>query len=567
MMMRIISLFFGFLFAGNCIAGSWVGSVADKAKGYYNNWVYGVESAGEYDFKACQKYAGGEEEESEYFAMCREGKLVDEPEMEKLASASNAIAVETLKSDFLDRLQSEVLRDVKKNYRELSALRQCLEKDLDSERCRKQKHGLLAGIRRDLPKLRALAAQKDMPGKIYSPTKPKRYDSSIEHSVSKVRPKELSAREESFMAKHTEELEENFRAKIIEEQGDEHNLAGCLEFRSCPSKEPIIDSHTTKMFERQNKKYAQAYNELASANPMLTLLKVRGDESEEEIFKDVERSLEFLSEKTQNAIADIENMEGDDRIDLMALGKGVEERLQKLDSRVYCDVAQDLKNEMEFDELKTDLLVGAGALLGGGVCAFTGGAGCVLAVAATAVGSEAVNLGLAQQRLGKSQNYFYSGQGDAQKVEQRKSEKALSMYLAPLALVGSGVGNGLKTVGRKIGSESAETASAAASASLPKTASRAVESAGRSRRLDDTQRRLIDDIEKELGGEKDRILAAVNPGNKFNLSKGDQTYLAGVVSLLKKKVKKENPDLSAKEIDELVENRARRLVNKCQEGK
>lgn len=499
----------------------------DFISSFFESRKYALDGGEESRYEFCQSKYGSQknsdDEEAYYVSCAKDGALKTSAEIEKLNGQVQSISVGMLEDDFLSGLKKNLLSTLKEREVELAQLIACIEtkeKTGEKSQCAEKLNGLVHGVRSDLPKARLLLAQMNMPGKIYSPTKPERFERELASPLSKLEFKGLSKDEASFLAKHTDMLETKFREDIISKDPD---LENCIDKNPCQGKEGLISAKISKMFEKQNLAYQTEYARLTGRNPLLALLNVRGTESIEEILESAGSSLRFLKKRVRNSIEKIEKMKGSERIDLMALGLGVEKELERKDSKIYCDIANGLSQDLDFEELKTDALLGAGALIGGGVCGMTFGAGCALSVA---VGAEALSLANDHMRYLDAQDFYYSGEGDGARLEEKDSAKQMGLYLAPLSIIGSGAGKVVKKLSGKRISRNVSTLNSL-KGSLPL---------------------------------KNRILDLYNPGNKLGLSVEDQEHLAGIVEILLKRKKQNLGDIPDQEILE----RVTAIANKCQ---
>ena len=502
----------------------------------FKNQYYEITSKSQYTFKTCQKF--NDEAKEKYFLECDEnGVIWKEQPISGLSDQVNAVHRSVVENEFLTDYKKYVLAGLTKSLKEVQSLKACLYSiDSTAEVCQKQKEAIVNGVKSDLPRLRVLLAQMNMPGKIFSATKPLRFQKKIKHPSSNELIPDLSLAETNFLIRHTEELEDSFREEII---NTVDQLKDCKTQKPCLGKETIIDAHMTKMFERQNKKYAQAYDEQLSKNPMLNLLNLTGEENSELILQRVKEKLNFLEKSVESSLEKIRSLNDKDRIELLALSPTIEKYLENQKTQVSCDIAEKLKEDQEFDELKDDLFVGAAALAGGGICALTMGWGCALTVA---IGAEVGSVRLANGRYQDSKNYFYAGQQTAEDLSAREFENNMAMYLAPLALVGGGYNSG--KIALKM---------------IPEKPTNAVV------RWNYSNREMYDIVEKNLQSSKVSLVNKFNPGNRHNLSRSDEMYFAGIADHLVVQSRKDFPNLSSEELDNIVSKKLDKLIKDCHE--
>ena len=155
----------------------------------------------------------------------------------------------------------------------------------------------------------------------------------------------------------------------------------------------------------------------------------------------------------------------------------------------------DLRDDLDFSNIKTDIYIGASALIGGGGCAMTLGLGCAIGVG---VAAEIASISNSQLQYNDDKKMFHAGLLDVQKVRSSRDDRDLTLYLKPLAIVGEGVGSTVrvtKGIAKRVG----------------KTGKKSVRTSGGKRkgqrRLNDELREEISNIEKGLSEHKEIILS------------------------------------------------------------
>ncbi|OUR95414.1 hypothetical protein A9Q84_16400 [Halobacteriovorax marinus] len=551
----------------------------ESIQGYWKSFDYELEASESYDFKSCQKY--NDENETEYYLKCIDNNLVQENQMEHLLKDINAVEKKIISEQFLASFQENILEELKNNQSKLKEVRQCLATNEMSKNCEKIKHGLLLSVREDLPQLRMLMAQMNMPGHVYSSQKEvERFQrSNLEHPVNEKLIANVTPKEAQRLKEHTEVLDTAFTqdilklnllsdseaARVDEDYSQIKDIRKCIDasvptdlklFKTnkCRMFEGIVAYRVNNKFDRQNKVYKSAYNQLLATNPMLSILSITGEETDAVVLSEVKTVLNTLDKEGEKAIARIKGLEGDEREELLGFNVAVENFLKRQGpSQIMCDVTQELKDDLDMDTLKTDLYIGAGALIGGGVCAFTWGVGCIVGVA---VGAEALAIGVSQDRYERAQNSFFTGLTDSKTTEDKEFDRNLSLYLAPLALVG-GAG---KAVLQGAYKRTQKTFTKRRVSNKPVVNNQRVGD----RRVDSAQRDLLITLEKRLKNEGSfrNLMSKYNPINivsklrKYDLSSADEKYLLGIAEMIEKQNKHLSPaamkSLVVKELDDLV---------------
>ena len=500
-MQKLRILLFGLAVTSTAYAGpfNYVANLLER-----RDYVYS--QSDDIQFKACQNFQN--DKEASFYATCDENQqIVSSYEIDELSDDVHKLSKEILRKDFVRDLAREIRSQMDERLKSVQALLSCLS----ANQCPTQKDALLSGMRDQLPKLRGLMAQKDMPGKIYSPTRPLRYQDRLKHDVTDVKVKDLSEREKAFLKEFTWNMEDRFEEQVKAQRPE------------IADNSAMTSVHVDRMILEQNKRYQKMYDEMVSANPLLSLVSLRGDENDTEMIQEAIQGLKSIRESLEEAKSELVSLEEEEPSALILYQASAEKLLERKNSQIYCEVAGGLSDDQDLEELKRDLLLGSAMLISGGACALTFGTGCVLGVA---VAGEAMAIKMSYDRKERESQLFQSSQSSVAAVEERNFEHDLSLFLAPLSFVGEGFGNALVKNSKKF--------------IRPTVA----------RRFDHGQRGALDELEIELGRKKNGFLNKFNPKNKYDLSHRDEIYLAGIVSELKKQNIPESQ--IRKYLDELV---------------
>lgn len=529
---------------------------------YYKN-DYFLTSRSNYDFNSCRDHIV--EEEEFYYVKCDEQVLTPQDNLDDFFKDINAVELEFAKDKFLDDLQSHVEKELTVNFSNMKSLKTCLQGLNTSEECSTAKRNILEMLRRDLPRMRALMAQKSFPGVIFSPTKPQRFRNEIEHSISGVKPKELTENEIEYLVDHTDKLEAAFTQDVLREN-EINGLSECVEEQEelliirnsndCNRFEPMVSYRASLKFNEQNDVYEKQYNDMIEPNPLLTLLTVTGQESDNIIFEDIINVLDKLIDNSDEAISNVKSLEGEDRVELLGYRQAVDTMLVTPpyeSTRVQCDLAQKLLDQNDKAEMMTDIYIGLGAVAAGGLCAFTGVGmfGCSIGVGLAA---EGVALAVNQRRHERSQSAFFSGVGNADRTENNEFSRNLTLYLLPLSVASEGAMQAVKLIRR--------APTALPSRNIVNNVPIEVKPESYTR-FNFEGRRDFEDITNDLGrGRKKLLLDTYNPGNKYELSRLDETYFSGIADMLDYRLRQDFPEMSddlikrrvAKELDDIIES-------------
>ena len=481
---------------------------------YFKQKKYAIHSNSNH-FESCQKFNQNSDEENYYVSCNEERELIQNQAIDELYTDAYAIEKEVLKEDFLSRLKNNVIQKINTKIEEVNHLQGCLEQNT----CPELRQGIINGLKNNLPKMRILMAQRKMPGKIYSPTRPIRYQREINHDIGNKNIPPLTEKEAEFIHQYTWDLEDDFTELV---------KIGKPEFANSPA---IVDTYVSKKFEEQNEKYNQEYERLVSQNPLLSLVSATGDEDDEFLINQALKAFGHI----QNSLLDLreEKIHENDLSKLIIFQDSTNNLLSEMDSKIYCDIASDVLSEHEMDELKEDLFLAGAMLVGGGACAYTFGIGCMVGVA---VIGEGYAIHSALERQGIENDLFMIGESSIESMQSRNFERDLTMYLAPLSILGEGAGLLVKRSFKTLG--------------------RLLDNTAEFKRIDFNQRQALDELEQSLGFKKQRFNNYYNPGNELNLSSGDQIYFAGIIEELNKKGLKDT------EIKEYIDD----LMKECNGG-
>lgn len=348
---------------------------------YYKD-DYLLHSRSHYDFNSCQNHSV--EEEEFYYVTCENSVLTPQQDLDHFFNDMQAIELEFAEDQFLENLQGHVKRQLTNNTTNMNSLKRCLQNNDQTPECTQAKTNILEMLRRDLPRMRILMAQKSFPGVIYSPTRPHRFRNNIEHSISGVRAKGLTENEIAFLNDHIERQEAAFTQDVLRENeidglGDcveqSDNLLRLKETEQCERFIPMVGYRSDLKFNEQNQIYENQYNDLIEPNPLLTLLTVSGQETDAEIFSDIIDALVTLIDQSAATISNVQSLSGQERVELLGYRQAVDTMLSTSPyeaTRLQCDLAQKLLDQNDRAEMMTDLTIALGAVAAGGLCAFTG---------------------------------------------------------------------------------------------------------------------------------------------------------------------------------------------------
>ena len=191
----------------------------------------------EYSSEYCSKYE--KEDELDYFVGCRDKKTYVSFDLDSDLEKVNRKLIE---QSFMDDIKSKVVSDLSGAQENLAKLKFCIEGTTNSN-CSITINKTLDAIRSNVPAMRISMAQMDMPGKIFSPTKPERFQRKLKHPLTGKALKPLTEGEVQYLKEHTDYLEAKFRSEVIKENP---------KFKTCENQTPckqemIINSFIVKI--------------------------------------------------------------------------------------------------------------------------------------------------------------------------------------------------------------------------------------------------------------------------------------------------------------------------------
>lgn len=419
---------------------------------------YVLESFEEYEFKACEKY--NKEDDFEYFISCKNGLVKMDDKLENLKSDIHAINLNYFKNNFLSHIKDESLSTLKEQQKNIENITKCIEtrktkKNL-SNLCQVLLSNLESSTRSDLKKIREYLSISTKPSFFAKKESSKEiFSREIEHHIkdTKIPPlsqserKEIKNREDFIDYTLTQKWLSDNASKnkcIYKSSNETYKIKQDSKGRyNCETMTRIaINKFKENNIEQIRKEAKSEYFKLINKTPLLASLNLVGDENSDRIFNEYSSQLKSLNNNIKESIQKIENLNGNQRYSLISNKAIVENYLEKQGPPEFlCSIAQDYKDKIFYDELKTDFLVVGGAVVGGGICGLTAGLGCAIGAAIVA---EAVSIGVSKNRNDNEEQLFSSGLSHAQQLEEREQDFTLSLITAPLALGGEFLGKGIK---------------------------------------------------------------------------------------------------------------------------
>lgn len=426
-----------------------------------NKKRFAIESSTKYDFNACHQHENPDRE-YDYFISCINGEIVEDKDFSGLIESTAQIETHIYKENILSDLKESTLAQLNQTKNQLTNIETCItqyEKKNVNESCQELLTSMLSTVREDLPALRkSMAIMKDPVRASFSTSNsiiPKKYSLYPRHKIGNTQVPKLTENEIKSLDQDMQVINFNldqawFQSQIrsnkcIEKVSptvlgfmrENNKIHKCAHYQA-----PLLARQKKKGLEEVRRSHEENYIKLLNKNPLLAQLSLTGEESDSLILKDIKKSILFSREGISKSIDKVKQSEKEDLQFLIANDKIVENYLKSQGpSQALCDVTQSLKDENDLDEFKTDMLLAGSALIGGGVCALTAGVGCLIGAAIT---TEAIGLTVAQNRFENASDAFESGLRSASAVDDRQKERNMALLLAPLSVVGEGIGQGVK---------------------------------------------------------------------------------------------------------------------------
>ncbi|MFG1492820.1 hypothetical protein ABMA75_04570 [Halobacteriovorax sp. ZH4_bin.1] len=415
-----------------------------------------IESHRSYEIAACQNVSKNNQSD-EYYIGCENGRINYFDDFKELSKTATAIERNIYEDNLLNELREFTISELRKNKSYFDKLKECLISN--NPECKKIKETILKTVKTESPKLRATMSMM-VPPPNFQRMKPILYSTSIKHKFQDKALKQLTKDEKAKIEEEAEAIKYHFKQAWFEENFGKNK---CIEklsptsFGFLPSKgryscesfhQRTLDKAVASNMDNYRRQLKKEYNNKLASNPILAHIDLRGTESDKEILSEVTTVISNLAKQTGLSIDRLTHLEKADEASLIRndniLNSFITDRGV---SKVLCDVSQDLKDQEEFKEIKTDLALAGAALIGGGVCAFTAGIGCMIGVG---VAAETIGISIAQNRYEEAALAFNSGLTTAQLYEDRKFERDFTLLLAPLSVTGEFIGSGVKIASKSM---------------------------------------------------------------------------------------------------------------------
>lgn len=422
MIFRILIVFFISLLELGQVYGQLAGNIRRKQRLIQKNSKFLLKTSDHYSYESCQKY-NSENNSDYYFLSCDDQKLNIGTNLNELSSQVNKVNIQLYQDKVINDIQKTITNELSQNLHETTTIINCIENPTSNSHCNSIIDHLLSTLPDQLTNLRALMAQMDRPGLLFSSTKYIRYNEEFEHPQSGITPKPLSEKEKKQIELVTDQFEAEFTKQFREENKHEKELLA-----------PRIAHGVAAKFNELNKNLKKTYEQTINQNPILSYLKINGEESKEEILDDIKNALTTINADIKKELNSIKSLLPEEKITLLKYDKAINTYINTNGgSKLSCDVIQKLKNKFDSEDLNTDLLIGAAALAGGGACVFTGGILCSVAVIGV---TEAANLIIANKKHTEAISSFNAGLGYNSKIQDTQDNLVLTAALIPTAFVG-----------------------------------------------------------------------------------------------------------------------------------
>lgn len=427
---KVLILIFSLL----CLFDSYgANSRSERAKRLRDKRLYQVEAFDHYDFNLCQKYS--KDKEDYFLYNCNESRVISSP-ISSLETNQYRISKKIYSDHFLKDLKDYTLNSLKSNEDDINTLVKCF--DSNSSECLQKLEDLKDYVKTNLPSYRKTIALANIYTQSGRGFRFYHVPRKISHESLDYDIPELSDSEFNQINKIKKEITYNITQDSLS-QIDHNCISYDFEYREniCPR---YISNKSrnelSKGIERVKDQYRAEYNKRTNTDNLISRLNLRGDESDQDILKELKNQLLESVEANREAYGKISKLDSDeDLIDLMKNKSAVQGFITNQGtSKASCDIAQSLFEEVKTDQLMTSLYLGGAAIVGGGVCLGSFGLGCAIGVG---IAAEAADLYMQQSNLEDSRLSFSAGLGNVEDVESAESDRNLALGFVALGSVGN----------------------------------------------------------------------------------------------------------------------------------
>lgn len=397
-------------------------------------------SARVYDFEGCSKFKKEDDKHLyNYFVTCKDGTFAKDVNIEELYSASKRIKRNIYENHLLDDISEFTKTKLQNRLNELIQIKECL-KSKDDSNCLLKKEQLIDNTIKELKEMRFNLALSS------KPPKNKEFNEELRHSFDSIFSDDLPPLSEKEKEEVRDEyLDQSFR--IHQEWLAQMSSANpnCIRQLSpgiyTTNKDnlcSIINAYEklgpeNKLNNQTREKYKTRYEDIVTNNPLLSHIKLRGDEPRDEIFKQIYSALEKLTNATHKSLINVRKLKGEDRATLLQNDLIVDQYISESGANeIKCDVLQGLRSDIDNSDMLYDLSVAAGTMTAGAAC-IPLGLVCGLVVA---IGGEAIAIKHIEEKYDHAKLSLNSGLKSSESVSETNDERNIALIAAPLAALG-----------------------------------------------------------------------------------------------------------------------------------
>ncbi len=439
-LINLIHIYLSILIINICVP-TFAGRVETRARENFRT-DHIVKSNEQYTYKACEKF--NRDDSQDYFIRCHDGEVQEETELDLLDKNINAINIKFYKGRVLADLKEASLATLEYQERSMKNIIECLASKSNAE-CASLKNTLVENTRENLFKLRqelALAQDRE----------------TIKHTIGDTKIPRLIKNEVNAFKETRDFLNYQAQQEWFEQRSKrvpciEKDVSGSYSFKdtkkndvrgySCANMmSNELSRFLSKEYDLRKEKYESLSLDRLNTMPILSKLSLVGNEDSEVVTKKLAQALSNNLNEVLEARKRIKSLSNSNLYEVFSNSVIVENYLNKMGPPKYlCDIAQGYQEQIEFDEIKTDLALVGTALIGGGICGLTAGIGCALGVGITV---EAANLAISANRVSDQEVSFLSGLSESKNLLEKEDDYTLNLVLAPLAIGGEFIGKGVK---------------------------------------------------------------------------------------------------------------------------
>lgn len=470
-----ILITWSFQFSGHAIS-RW----QQRTKSKLASKDYLQQSYNKYTYPSCQKYDEKEDNNSSssYLAYCSKEQVqylpLSDQNLGNLSLPANILRKKELETNLLKTIQSQIKSKMAAQFNHLKIQYECLQMAQNSTKLSKQCQNIVNGFLKStdayLPQMRQSLAvmQTDYTrieglGRGFMPTgylSRLEIETDIEHPNFDEEISPLTQKEHDSLLQKRKKQREKFKAEFFShEEGDNKKCQAPKARSNAICKYTVIPKLNQYIKGKENKIIDQSkeyYEKVISQYPFLPYIK-QGKLPIKKKAKllAIKDAVKKLYQQAEDQYNNWKDKPLEEYRSFFHYPNLIENLLKNKveNNKLQCDIMEGLNERYGpggSDELYRNIGIALGTLAGGGLCVFTGGLACALGVA---IVGEALTLGHDQQQLSLTRDLYRTQLVDSNAVQEDKSQRNISLAMAPLSFVGLKGGNVIRSGTKALSSE------------------------------------------------------------------------------------------------------------------